>query len=530
MKKITFLLLLTTVLLNATFSYAQPTTNAPVPTNAQADVISIYGGSFTSVATNYDPNWGQTGFGQVTPTYNPTGTNEVLAYPNFNYQGTELTPVNASGMEYLHVDIWTSNATNVKVSPINNGTGVSEILVSVPLVANGWSSVNLPKSAFAGMTWDNVFQLKFDAQGGVTPCTIYLDNVYFWKTPAAAGSDASLSNLQVNGSTVPGFNTTVTEYNYELVVGTTTVPQITLATPTDAGATITTITQAPAIPGTATVLVTSQNGNVTETYTINFAATFPTPSPFQSTPNASVLSIYNDNPGFTNVWTPDYSFGTNAGTPDLDPTATVNAAIKMNFAVAGFGQGTNGVTNISAYQWLHFDYFADSNSTQIRFIVIGNNGGVVEYNYELNTTGGGNGTLVQGSWQSVNVPLSFFEGLGFNKTTFFQYKLGTISDLVSDIVYFDNIYFSAVEPTMATTGFDKVSFSTYPNPTQNKWNITASQTIDSVQLFDVSGKQIKNLQPNDLTAVIDASDLSSGIYFAKVSTESGNKTVKLVKN
>jgi len=527
MKKITLLLL--TVLLNATFIYAQPTTNAPVPTNAQADVISVYGGSFTSVGTNYDPNWGQTGFGQVNPGYDPGTGNLVMAYPNFNYQGTEMTTQNASGMEYLHIDIWTSDATNVKVSPINNGTGVVEILVNVPLVQNGWSSVDLPKSAFTGMTWDAVYQIKFDGQGGVVPSTIYLDNVYFWKPATAAGSDASLSDLQVNGTTMPGFVSSVTGYTYELVVGTTTVPQITAATTTDSNATITSITQATGIPGTASVLVTSQNGSVTQTYNVNFVATFPNPSPTPGTPNNQVLSIYGDTGGFTNVWTPDYPFGGYSAKPDLDPTEGVNEAIKMNFAVAGYGEGTNLVTDISAYQWVHFDYFADSNSNEIRFIIIGNNGGVNEYVYELRTEGS-NGFLVQGSWQSVNIPLSFFEALGFNKTTFFQFKLGTSSDLVSDIVYFDNIYFSGVEPTMKTNSFDKVSFSAYPNPTQNKWNITSTQTITSVQLFDVTGKQIKALAPNDLNAAIDASELSSGIYFANILTQGGSKTVKLVKN
>ncbi len=528
MKKITFTLLLS-VLFGGAQAYAQPANNAPVPTNAPADVISIYSDSFTNVATNYDPNWGQTGHGQVNPAFNPGTGNLLLAYPNFNYQGTELTPQNASGMEYLHIDIWTSNATNVNVSPINNGTGVAEILVDVPLVQNGWSSVNLPKSAFVGMTWDQVFQLKFDAQGGVTPATIYLDNVYFWKTPAAPGSDASLSDLQVNGVTLPGFASSVTEYNYELVVGTTTVPQITLATPAAAGATITSIVQAPGIPGAATVQVTSQNGSVTQTYTINFTATFPNPSPMPGTPNSQVLSIYGDTGGFTNLWTPDYSFGTMAGTPDLDPTAGVNEAIKMNFAVAGYGQGTNGTTNISAYQWLHFDYFADSNSDQIRFIVIGNNGGVVEYVYEL-TTAGSNGTLVQGSWQSVNVPLSFYEGLGFNKNFFFQYKLGTTSDLVSDIVYFDNIYFSVVEPTLGTQQFGKMAVAAYPNPSKDKWNINANQAIESILLFDVTGKQIQALQPDNAAAVIDATTLSAGVYFANVTTQTGSKTIKLVKN
>lgn len=527
MRKIT--LLLSAVLLNATFMYAQPTTNAPVPTHAQADVISIYGGSYTSVATNYNPNWGQSG--GVDPDYDPGTGNTVLAYTNFNYQGTDIAQQNASGMEYLHIDIWTSDATNIKVSPINNasGTGVAEILVDVPLVQNGWSSVDLPKSAFTGMTWDAVYQIKFDGQQGTNPSSIYLDNIYFWKTPTAAGSDATLSDLQVSGVTLPGFNPSVTNYNYELVVGTTTVPQVTLATPTDAGATVTTITQAPAIPGTASVLVTSANGNVTKTYNINFAATFPNQSPMPGTPDNQVLSLYGDTGGFTNIWAPNYSFGANAGFPDLDPGDGVNQAIKMNFAVAGWGQGTNTVTDISTYQWLHFDYFADSNSNEIRFIIIGNNGGVNEYNYELRTEGS-DGTLVQGSWQSVNVPLSFFEGKGFNKTTFFQFKLGTSSDLASDIVYFDNIYFSGVVPTMGTGDFGKVTFSAYPNPTHNMWNITASQNITSVRLLDITGKQLKMVEPDDLTAVIDASELSAGIYFANVLTEGGSKTVKLVKN
>lgn len=524
MRKIT--LLLSAVLLNAALLYAQPTTNAPNPTNAQADVISIYGGSFTSVATNYNPNWGQSG--AVDPNYDPGTGNVVMAYTNFNYQGTDITPQNASGMEYLHIDIWTSTATNIKVSPINNGTGTAEILVDVPLVQGGWSSVDLPKSAFTGMTWDSVFQIKFDGQQGTNPSSIYLDNIYFWKTATAPGSDASLSDLQVDGVTLPGFSASVTNYIYELVVGTTTVPQITLATPTDAGATITSITQAPGIPGTASVLVTSQNGSVTKTYNVNFAATFPNQSPLPGTPDNQVLSIFNDNPGYTNVWTPEYSFGGNSGTPDLDTGDGVNQAIKMNFAVAGWGQGRNTVTDISSMLWVHFDYFADANSNEIRFIIIGNNGGVNEYVYELRTEGS-DGTLVQGSWQSVSVPLSFFENKGFNKTTFFQFKLGTSSDLVSDIVYFDNIYFSTVEPTMGIGDVNHVNFAAYPNPTKDKWNITASEIIASVQLFDMTGKQIKSLQPNELTAVIDAAELSSGVYFANVQTENGSKTVRLVK-
>ncbi len=179
-----------------------PTSPAPAPTKNAADVISIFGDTYTNIATNYNPNWGQSGFGQVNPTFNVGGNNVVLAYPNFNYQGTELTTTNASAMEFLHVDIWTSaspSASIVRVSPINNGTGTAETLVTINHVAGQWTSVDIPKSAFTGMTWNSVFQLKFAANGpgSAVPITIYLDNIYFWKAPTPLGTVATLSDLKV---------------------------------------------------------------------------------------------------------------------------------------------------------------------------------------------------------------------------------------------------------------------------------------------------------------------------------------------
>ncbi|WP_309642101.1 T9SS type A sorting domain-containing protein [Flavobacterium sp.] len=509
---------------NPTIGTNEPVTNAPDPTRNAVDVISIYSGTYTNIATNYNPNWGQSGFGSVNPSYDPGTGNLILAYPNFNYQGTELTTQNASGMEFLHIDIWTTTATSVKVSPINNGTGVGEFLVDVPILNGGWSSVDLPKSAFTGMTWDSVFQLKFDGQGGVNPSTIYLDNIYFWKAPLAVGSDATLSSLQVDGVSVTGFSPAANNYTYELVVGTTDVPQITLATTTDAAATVTSITQATAIPGTATVLVTSQNGNVTNTYTISFTATLPNPSPTPSTPPAEVLSIYSDTGAFTNTWISNYNFGVNSGQPDLDPGTGVNQAIKMNFAVAGYGEGTNTATDISTYNWVHFDYFADANSTQIRFILIG--GG--EFYYELSDAG--NAPIVTGSWQSVNIPLSFFVGIGFNKTNFLQYKLGTTSDLVSDIVYFDNIYFSQNQGTvLSTKSNEAVTFNMYPNPANNSVTIDARNTIDTVSIYNVLGQEVMVANPNAAQTTLDISNLNSGVYIVRTSTEGKVATSRLIK-
>nr|WP_299389361.1 PKD domain-containing protein [Allomuricauda sp.] len=182
-----------------------PTTSAPVPpARDAADVISIYGGTYTNVTgIDYDPNWGQSGFGLVNTAFDPGDGNLALAYPTFNYQGTDFSgnAQDASAMEFLHIDIWVPSGTDrqVKVSPINSGTGAGEVLVEVPLTPGAWNSVDLPIGDFTGMTWDSVIQMKFDGQfngdgsANTDPHDIYLDNIYFYKAPSGGGTAPTTS-------------------------------------------------------------------------------------------------------------------------------------------------------------------------------------------------------------------------------------------------------------------------------------------------------------------------------------------------
>jgi hypothetical protein len=96
--------------------------------------------------------------------------------------------------------------------------------------------------------------------------------MFIFERGSDSGSDATLSDLKVSGTTIAGFASATTTYTAELTVGTTTVPQIT-AVITDPNATIS-ITQATAIPGTA-VVVRSQNTSVTKSYSVSFLATVP---------------------------------------------------------------------------------------------------------------------------------------------------------------------------------------------------------------------------------------------------------------
>lgn len=88
--------------------------------------------------------------------------------------------------------------------------------------------------------------------------------------------------------------------------------------------------------------------------------------------------------------------------------------------------------------------------------------------------------------------------------------------------------FTAV--ALAVKDFNAKSFSAYPNPTRNSWNIVSgNDDITSVQVFDMLGKSVYAKSASSKEVSVNAAELSQGVYFAKVSTAKGTSTVKLVK-
>lgn len=66
----------------------------------------------------------------------------------------------------------------------------------------------------------------------------------------------------------------------------------------------------------------------------------------------------------------------------------------------------------------------------------------------------------------------------------------------------------------------------YPNPTRDFWNVEATSTLKSVQLFDVVGRELMRFEPNANTVRISTKTLKSGIYFAKIND---GEMMKLIK-
>jgi hypothetical protein len=257
----------------------------------------------------------------------------------------------------------------------------------------------------------------------------------------------------------------------------------------------------------------------------------PIPSvaaPVPTAPDDETYSIYNDTNGFTTIFPVVYSFGVLSGEPDLDPSDAVNKALKFNFGVAGWGQGEGGPDDVSAYDFVSFDYWAGAGVVGFDFVMISNDAGITEHKYQISIQE----PVVNGTWVKVEIPMSFFTDLGFSETAFFQWKTSPLNDSVDNdgIVYLDNVLLTQ-NSTLSTNQFSQADFTVYPNPTQNVWNIKTSVNISSVKVYNLLGNLVLDQKVDANEAVISSEGLATGVYFVKIENEANYfKTVKVIKN
>ena len=183
---------------------AGPTNNAADPTPLAADVISIFSDTYTDVSgSDFNPNWGQSGHGSVNASFDPGTGNTVLAYTNFNYQGIQFgSNQDISPMEYLHVDIWVEGTFNPRVFVISGGTEVPHTITNTG--ANNWISADIPVTGITG-NLSNCYQFKFDGGNGSTDA-IYVDNLYFWRTPGYNPNPPSTVDITFEVNTANIYN------------------------------------------------------------------------------------------------------------------------------------------------------------------------------------------------------------------------------------------------------------------------------------------------------------------------------------
>jgi len=171
-----------------------PTVAAPIPTVPAGDVVSLFSNAYTDVTVD---TW-SAGFDQADVADVQVAGDDVKLYTNLVFSVAEFTsqPVDASAMTDFHMDIWTPDPTAAPAAfriklvdfgadgAFGGGDDVEHELTfddasTPPLVTGNWVSFDIPLTAFTGLvTTGHLAQLILSGD----PNTVYVDNVYFYRT------------------------------------------------------------------------------------------------------------------------------------------------------------------------------------------------------------------------------------------------------------------------------------------------------------------------------------------------------------
>ncbi|WP_396141580.1 T9SS type A sorting domain-containing protein [Flavobacterium sp.] len=99
--------------------------------------------------------------------------------------------------------------------------------------------------------------------------------------------------------------------------------------------------------------------------------------------------------------------------------------------------------------------------------------------------------------------------------------VGGALDLTNS-VYVDSIVFNNTLGT-ADFGYANNTISLYPNPAQEVLNISSSNSITKIEVYDLLGKKVAS---NDNASNVNVSDLGKGAYIVKVVQENGSVIAK----
>ncbi len=157
--------------------------NTTIPTGSTV----IYSDASTTAGFVPRPDWGQSvtqsevtvaGNKSLLYTFQGGGFGAVGAYEGITW---ETNPVDVSGKGKLHLDLWSTDLTSLKISLIGGG----ESAVTQTVSPGSWNSVDIDLSQFTGATNKAaVIQLKLES---AVAGSINVDNIYFWGTASTGG-------------------------------------------------------------------------------------------------------------------------------------------------------------------------------------------------------------------------------------------------------------------------------------------------------------------------------------------------------
>lgn len=86
-----------------------------------------------------------------------------------------------------------------------------------------------------------------------------------------------------------------------------------------------------------------------------------------------------------------------------------------------------------------------------------------------------------------------------------------------------------VVEVLGTGGFDKANLTFFPNPVNDVLNLSYSDAISSVVVYNLLGQSVLSAEPNVTSAQVDMSSLAAGNYIVKVAAGDTSATIKVIK-
>ena len=176
---------------NSAGTFPQPMTP---PVRNPNDVISLYSNAYTNRSVDtFRADFGSTGF-----EFAQVAGNDVLSYNNLDFVGIQMTttPVDATNMNFLHLDLFTTSSnTTFKVEirdrgangelntnqftgqPIGDDRQKDYFVPTTNMTPGQWISIDIPLDAGLANQKNNIAQIVFVGDIG----SFFVDNLYFYR-------------------------------------------------------------------------------------------------------------------------------------------------------------------------------------------------------------------------------------------------------------------------------------------------------------------------------------------------------------
>ncbi|MEH6535390.1 MAG: T9SS type A sorting domain-containing protein [Psychroserpens sp.] len=86
------------------------------------------------------------------------------------------------------------------------------------------------------------------------------------------------------------------------------------------------------------------------------------------------------------------------------------------------------------------------------------------------------------------------------------------------------------DPGLSVSQFESQLLSVFPNPVMDQLTIKTDLSIESVEIYNILGKQVKSISGDSiLNNRVDMTSLLDGIYFLNITAEGKKQTIKVIK-